>query len=264
MSDRTDTRAQLRRLAERYLEQCDEYTNHEERERLVSNWEAQYERAQSIVSDFKLRAGDPSGSRFLEVGFGSGIQLLTFAKAGAQVSGLEVNPVLYEIATECFAREGVEGELHLYDGSTMPFNDSTFDFAFSVSVLEHTADPDRLISEVARVLVPGGKFYLSFPNRLTLREHHTDILGISYLPRAWASYIVRKFYNRNSVEELNLHFVSYLTLLRSLRGTGLRIQYEVGDAPGMKAFVKRVLSWMGIHHGAFLRTIMIVLVKSEK
>lgn len=45
----------------------------------------------------------------------------------------------------------------LYDGSSIPFEDASFDVVFSNQSLEHVHDCERAIREIARVLRPGGR-----------------------------------------------------------------------------------------------------------
>jgi SAM-dependent methyltransferase len=45
----------------------------------------------------------------------------------------------------------------------LPFPDSTFDYVFSIYVLEHIPNPERAISEMYRVLKPGGICYCFIP-----------------------------------------------------------------------------------------------------
>lgn len=46
--------------------------------------------------------------------------------------------------------------------STIPFEKNTFDFAFSFNAFEHLQDPAKTLSEILRILKPGGFCYLSF------------------------------------------------------------------------------------------------------
>lgn len=48
-------------------------------------------------------------------------------------------------------------------GEELPFNDNSFDAAFSLAVLEHVKDPFLCARELARVLKPGGTLYCVVP-----------------------------------------------------------------------------------------------------
>ena len=47
---------------------------------------------------------------------------------------------------------------------SLPFNDSEIDVITATEVLEHLTEPAGCLREVARVLKPGGKFIVTFPN----------------------------------------------------------------------------------------------------
>ena len=57
----------------------------------------------------------------------------------------------------------------------LPFEDNTFDFIYSFSVLEHVKNYPESISELARVLKPDGICYHFFPSRYRLIEPHTFV-----------------------------------------------------------------------------------------
>src|SRR3989338_8126623 len=128
-----ETEAVARERAERFLREGGNYTDPYEREKLVRDWEKKGDVAEQVVGDLTRRAGDPSGKRLLDIGFGSGMYSIAFAKSGADTYGLEVNPVLHEIAKEGLKEAHVYADFRLYDGSTFPFADNFFDYIFSVS-----------------------------------------------------------------------------------------------------------------------------------
>ena len=68
-------------------------------------------------------------------------------------------------------------------GEALPYEDTGFEAVVCVDVLEHVADLDRLLAEVARVLTPGGLFLYDTINRNPLARLATvtvaeDILGL--------------------------------------------------------------------------------------
>lgn len=52
------------------------------------------------------------------------------------------------------------------DIGQLDFPDGTFDTVFSLETIEHTPSPPRAIAELARVLAPGGRLFLTTPNYL--------------------------------------------------------------------------------------------------
>jgi SAM-dependent methyltransferase len=57
-----------------------------------------------------------------------------------------------------------------YDGINMPLQDSSFDAAMCIEVIEHARDPDKIISEIHRVLKNNSTLLLSVP--FSARRHH--------------------------------------------------------------------------------------------
>jgi SAM-dependent methyltransferase len=49
------------------------------------------------------------------------------------------------------------------DAAAIPVADGSFDIAIVCEVLEHLRDPEKVIQEIARILRPGGRLYLSAP-----------------------------------------------------------------------------------------------------
>lgn len=256
------TEQEVRRRAEKYLDSCRVYSNSSyEREQELNDWIDKPRVAEKLMGDFEKRAGPLPGKSVLDIGFGGGFFSIAFARKGARVSGLEVNKVLADIAHEQVAQAGVEADLRLYDGHTFPYERESFDYCYSTSVLEHVDDAQTMLSEIGRVLKKGGACYLSFPNRLRPKETHTGIYFLSYLPRSVADRLMRTLFGRTTVEDINLHFISFLKLKRMLRKTPLVIKDESNGGSLPKRILKKALKLLSLHHSAILGTVMVVLEK---
>jgi SAM-dependent methyltransferase len=263
MTDPEHKNDHTEKLLDRYVAECGEYTSDYERSKLTADWQAKEIRAQGVVEDFRRRATDPAEKLILDIGFGNGEYVIALTRSGARVSGLEVNEILAGIAKENLSDKRMSADLRLYDGKKFPFPDASFDCAFSVSVLEHCSYPESVIAEIGRVLKPGGCCYLAFPNRFAPKETHSGFWLISYLPRTVARWILR-LGNRNTIDELNLHFLSYFNLRSFLKQTDLRIRFETHTGGRGPRLIKRLLATFGIHHSILLPHIMVILDKGKE
>ena len=104
-----------------------------------------------------VRAGD----RALDLGCGDGGFTAVLADAGADVVGAEVAQEALERARR--VHHGLRFELVAVDGP-LPFGDQAFDLVWASEVIEHVADTSRWLSEVRRVLAPGGRLLMTTPN----------------------------------------------------------------------------------------------------
>ena len=107
-----------------------------------------------------LDFGSYKGKKVLEVGCGVGIDLMNFAKQRAFVTGIDLSKNHIKLATEYFKLHEIKGNLLIMNGEDMKFKDSIFDMVFAYGVLAYTPKPSLMISEIHRVLKPGGKAIL--------------------------------------------------------------------------------------------------------
>ena len=96
------------------------------------------------------------GKKVLEVGVGAGTDLLQWARAGADVSGIDLTDAAVAMATEHLALEGFKANIARGDAERLTFPDNTFDIFYSWGVLHHTPNTAQTIAEAHRVLKPGG------------------------------------------------------------------------------------------------------------
>lgn len=102
--------------------------------------------------------------KVLEVGSGEGYGSALLARSATLVFGLDIDAATVEHAAAKYGSEHIE--FRTYDGTRMPFADSEFDAVVSFQVVEHVRDVAPYLAEIRRVLLPGGLFVLTTPNRL--------------------------------------------------------------------------------------------------
>jgi SAM-dependent methyltransferase len=107
----------------------------------------------------------PERVRALDVGCGTGAVALELAMRGHETLGLDHSPEMLEIARNRAQALGVEASLELRqaDVRRLPIDDDQFDFVAAQGVLHHLPRPEVCLSEIARVLRPGGTFFISEP-----------------------------------------------------------------------------------------------------
>ncbi|MCK5233188.1 MAG: class I SAM-dependent methyltransferase [Candidatus Aenigmarchaeota archaeon] len=100
---------------------------------------------------------DVKNKKLLEVGCGMGADLLEFAKNGAICTGIDLTPNHVSLAKELFKTYGFSARITKCDAESLSFADNSFDHVYSHGVIHHTPNTEKALSEIHRVLKPGGK-----------------------------------------------------------------------------------------------------------
>jgi len=106
------------------------------------------------------------GDRALDIGCGTGEFTAALDQAGARAVGVEVAQAAVERARA--GHPGVDVR-HVPIEGPLPLEDSSFDLVWASEVIEHVADTARWLSEVRRVLAPGGRLLVTTPSHGRLR-----------------------------------------------------------------------------------------------
>lgn len=125
-------------------------------------------RVEEIVAGF---AGYRQANRLLEVGFGSGAMLRAAARAGWSAEGVEIS----RTATEHARQEGFK--VFCGDLSEANYANGYFDVVIASELLEHIDDPLRIVTEIARILRPGGLLWATTPN---IKGLSSRMLGLNW------------------------------------------------------------------------------------
>jgi ubiquinone/menaquinone biosynthesis C-methylase UbiE len=107
------------------------------------------------------------GKHVLDVGCGTGVDLVRFARGGAQATGVDIAPAAIDLARRNFAIQRLDAELLVADGEALPFPDAHFDLVFAHGVVQYTTNARALVDECRRVLKPGGQAVFQAYNRVS-------------------------------------------------------------------------------------------------
>ena len=123
------------------------------------------------------------GARALDVGCGGGILSESLARAGADVTAIDLAPAVLDVA-----------RLHLYEsGLKVDYREiaveelaaqmpGAFDVVTCMEMLEHVPDPASVVAACATLLKPAGKLFLSTLNRTPL-AFGAAIIGAEHVLR---------------------------------------------------------------------------------
>ncbi len=110
----------------------------------------------------------PGEGKYLDVGCGAlGHLVIEAARKGQKAVGLDLTRTLIDKARK-FSRSELEGNrltsFFIGQAERLPFKNQSFTKVSAIALLEHIENDERVISEIARVLKPGGRMFVMVPN----------------------------------------------------------------------------------------------------
>jgi len=101
------------------------------------------------------------GEKILEVSFGNGYLMKQYGSKGSyDITGLDYNQNMVDVTRKRLDSCGIRAELMRGNVEHLPFDDDRFDTVINTMALSGYPDGDKAISEMMRVLVPGGVLLL--------------------------------------------------------------------------------------------------------
>lgn len=167
----------------------------------IPDWRAHVQKASEIepLIDFSrwfLLFPGAGTIPVLDVGCGTGRTMAAWGSRSITVAGIDSDITAVALANERMTHIG--GMLGGYGyaircrAEAIEFADETFDMVYSQSVLEHVYSPALVVSEVHRVLRPGGQFHLFTPNKMAFWESHYKIPFVNWLPMWLKRWLLRR------------------------------------------------------------------------
>jgi ubiquinone/menaquinone biosynthesis C-methylase UbiE len=194
------------------------------------------------------------GQRVLEIGCGLGIDLVRFARGGAEVTGVDLAERSIELARKNLQLHGLRGRLEVMDGEALEFADGVFDVVYAHGILQYTADTQRVVDEAYRVLKSGGEAIFMVYNRFSWLNLLSKIMNVS-LEHEDAP--VLKKYSRRQFSKMLAGF-SQVTIVPERFPVTTRLHHGIKGGLYNKLFVplfnaipRSLVRWLGWHIMAF-------------
>lgn len=157
-----------------------------------------------------------AGKRVIDIGCGEGYGPGMLRRRASCVLGVDIAPEVVEHARAAHGEPGLD--FQVMDVGALSCEDSSFDLAVSLQVVEHLADESGYFAEIARVLAPGGVALLTTPNRLTISPGRDEPINPfhlrEYTPAEFAAALEPHF---GSVEISGIFHAGWLALNERLR-----------------------------------------------
>jgi len=128
----------------------------------------------------------PSHGSFLEIGTGSGRDAILIAKNtyNIGITALDLSDAMLKLAIQNARRERVDNKINFIkgDAKSLPFDDGAFDAVFCHNMLHHLPQPEKMLSEIKRVVKSDGAIIIRDLIRYSkiLNAACVNILGINY------------------------------------------------------------------------------------
>jgi len=137
--------------------------------------------------------------KVLDIGCGIGNYLEELLQRGCSVTGIDISINMLQLSKARLQKYSSNPPLSLADIEKLPFNNNKFDLVFCVGVLEYLKTDEKALSEISRILKPGGRIFLTLPNILSIK----NFLDPYYFFKRGFKYISRKLFKKTETKKLN-------------------------------------------------------------
>lgn len=152
---------------------------------IVFNRAARECKAKKVLAILAQHLGTLNISQMLDIGCSAGFMTRFYANHFSYVTAIDVDTPAVIYAKQHNSAPNLD--YLVMDSQQLAFRNARFDVITCTHIYEHVAAADKLISEIYRVLKPGGVCFFSAGNRITLFEPHYRLPFLSIIPK-WCAH----------------------------------------------------------------------------
>ena len=185
----------------------------------------------------------------LEIGVGQGTHAQLLAPRCKSFTGIDLTGAAVEMVASRFRLFKLPGTILQMDAEQMAFADNSFDYVWSWGVIHHSADTQRVLSEIHRVLRPGGQCTVMVYHRSWFNYYVSGLLrwlmlapwrkrtSLHQAGQSGTDGAIARYYKPNEWRAATQH----LFVLNSLRVCGMKSDIVLLPYGGLKNLVMRMV-----------------------
>lgn len=136
------------------------------------------------------------GKKVLDIACGTGVLTEQFVRMGADVTAIDLTPKAVELTKKRLELYHLTANVMQADAQELPFPDNTFDYVCAWGCLMHMPRTEKAISEIKRVLKPGGKGLAMMYHSNSVHLRYCIQLGRGILRGKYLQYDNQSLINR--------------------------------------------------------------------
>lgn len=136
------------------------------------------------------------GKKVLDIACGTGVLTEQFVRMGGDVTAIDLTPKAVELTKKRLQLGHLSATVLEADAQQLPFADNTFNFVCAWGCLMHMPDTPKAITEIHRVLKPGGQFLAMMYHKNSVHLRYAIQFGRGILRVKYLTYDDQSLINR--------------------------------------------------------------------